>query len=184
MHVQTLDSVVVLVFNRDGQILVQRRGAAMRYSANQLAFPGGGVDPGHTPRSACMQELRQECSLTPCHMLAAPERLALISKRAIGWTSSAGFVHLYAVYLHRLPRGGIRAQDANGFEVNAQWGARGYAWCAVDDVRRMAGDSYAQFSGYAASVFNQYVRCVLEHDPNHMHVTRATLAALRSRPAA
>jgi 8-oxo-dGTP pyrophosphatase MutT (NUDIX family) len=49
-------------------LILTTRHAGMRTHAGQVAFPGGRIDPGETPRQAALREAREELGLDPEHV--------------------------------------------------------------------------------------------------------------------
>lgn len=49
----------------DLDVLLQRRANGMRHHPGQIAFPGGGIDPGETAEQAAVREAYEETGLDP-----------------------------------------------------------------------------------------------------------------------
>ena len=76
--VQPLDYltvVAVALVDADGRVLVQQR-SADRSMAGLWEFPGGKVEPGETPESALIRELREELGVDTDHACLAPAGFA------------------------------------------------------------------------------------------------------------
>ena len=53
----------IILFNEGKDLLLQYRDAAAPTSPNQWSLPGGGIEPGETPRAAIRRELLEESGL-------------------------------------------------------------------------------------------------------------------------
>jgi 8-oxo-dGTP diphosphatase len=64
--------VAVALVNEEGHVLVQRRPAG-KMMAGLWEFPGGKIEPGETPESALVRELREELGITvePAQLIPA-----------------------------------------------------------------------------------------------------------------
>ena len=69
MHILLVAAVALI--DRDGRVLLAQRppGKAM---AGLWEFPGGKVDPGETPESALIRELREELAVDTAESLLMP----------------------------------------------------------------------------------------------------------------
>lgn len=98
----------------DLDVLLQRRSDGMRHHPGQIAFPGGGIDPGETAAEAAVREAHEETGLDP----AGVEILGLLPEVSIpvsnnrvtpvvGWWSRpseiAAVDHTEAVQVFRVP---------------------------------------------------------------------------------
>lgn len=54
--------VVAAILERDGRVLIGRRGAKQSHP-DQWEFPGGKVEPGETPAQALTRELKEELDI-------------------------------------------------------------------------------------------------------------------------
>lgn len=87
---QRLAAVLAPVFERNGEdwLLFVVRRADLRSHAGQVAFPGGGAEPGEEPAATMLREVEEELGLAP----SAVRVLAGLPSR----TSSSGFrVHAF-----------------------------------------------------------------------------------------
>lgn len=98
----------------DLDILLQRRSSDMRYHPGQIAFPGGGIDPGETPEVAAVREAHEETGIDPdaVEVLGTlPEVPLPVSNNlvtpVVGWWSRpseiAAVDHTEAVEVFRVP---------------------------------------------------------------------------------
>ena len=72
---QWFRGVHVLVYTRDGYVLVERRASRLLFRPNDLDLSLGGlVDAGETPEAAAIRELYEEVGL-----IVQPEQLKLVS---------------------------------------------------------------------------------------------------------
>lgn len=60
--------LVAIVGHAAPTILLTERRATMRAHAGEIAFPGGRLDPGETPRAAALREAHEEVALDPAHV--------------------------------------------------------------------------------------------------------------------
>lgn len=98
----------------DLDVLLQRRAEGMRHHAGQIAFPGGGIDPGETPEMAAVREAHEETGIDPdaVEILGTlPEVHIPVSNNlvtpVVGWWSRpseiAAVDHAEAVEVFRVP---------------------------------------------------------------------------------
>ena len=91
-------SVVVVPVHR-GRFALLRRGPTDPWLPGRWNFPGGGIDPGETPRLAASRELAEEAGY-----LVPPSRL-----RGVGVKSGPGYrIH---VFWFEAPHRGVRFPD-------------------------------------------------------------------------
>ncbi|HBY98031.1 MAG: CoA pyrophosphatase [Ardenticatenaceae bacterium] len=59
--------VLVLLYPRDGllHVLLTVRTHVLRNHSGQVSFPGGGCEPGESPREAALREAQEECGVEP-----------------------------------------------------------------------------------------------------------------------
>jgi 8-oxo-dGTP pyrophosphatase MutT (NUDIX family) len=89
---------LVLLADDTGEagILLTRRAAGLRRHARQWALPGGGLDPGESPREAALRELAEEVGLAldPDAILGLlddyPTRSGFVITPVVLWGGAAG----------------------------------------------------------------------------------------------
>ena len=99
--------VAAALIDADGRVLVQQR-SAHRSMAGLWEFPGGKVEPGETPETALVRELREELGIDTETACLAPAGFA---------SEALGSKHLLLLlYVCRKWRGVPAALDAQGLK--------------------------------------------------------------------
>ena len=99
--------VAAALTDADGRVLVQQR-SAHRSMAGLWEFPGGKVEPGETPETALVRELREELGIDTETACLAPAGFA---------SEALGSKHLLLLlYVCRKWRGVPAALDAQGLK--------------------------------------------------------------------
>lgn len=59
-------AVMIIVVNEDGvdKLVLEKRALTLAKQPGDICLPGGGIDPGETPRDAAVRETREELGLT------------------------------------------------------------------------------------------------------------------------
>lgn len=90
----------VLALFSDEHVLLQRRAGGLRSHSSQVAFPGGGVDPGETVVEAALREAWEETGLDPALVTIIgqlPQIHIPVSKNdvttVVGWVPEAAATH-------------------------------------------------------------------------------------------
>lgn len=54
---------VVVILNKENELLVLKRPDFVKWAPNQWGLPGGKIDPGETPIQAAVREVKEETTL-------------------------------------------------------------------------------------------------------------------------
>lgn len=59
-------AVMIIIVNEDGvdKLVLEKRALTLAKQPGDICLPGGGIDPGETPREAAVRETREELGLT------------------------------------------------------------------------------------------------------------------------
>lgn len=157
----------VLALFTDSHVLLHRRAGSMRAHAAQVAFPGGGIDPGETPVETALRETWEETGLDPSQVKVlgalprthipvskndvtvvvgwAPEQLATQAGSpsevaGVGWAPIADLTEPEHRFMAIHPVSGF---PSPGFDVPLPRGGSAFIWgftaFALDELLRAGG---------------------------------------------
>ena len=113
---------VIICIDKEGSVLILKRSPAVGTYSNHWCFPGGRIDPGETPESAAVRELKEETSL-----VAKEKNL---------------------VYFHSLNKGEkeicfFLTQKWSG-SVEIDWESSDFLWVTPSEIRNPSKELYEE----------------------------------------
>lgn len=113
---------VVICIDKDGNVLILKRSPAVGTYANHWCFPGGRIDPGESPESAAVRELKEETSLK---------------------AKEGDLVYFYTLNKGEKEISFFLLQEWSG-SVQIDWESSGFLWTSPSEIRNPLEELYGE----------------------------------------